>query len=249
MKGKQVARVTGWGQRRGAGVKVDLDVVQLLCSRLCHDLIGPVGAVNVGVEMFEEAAHAEADAEALAMLGRSARQVKAALALYRIAFGFGGLSEDGDIDGQLREVVDTFVGDGPVTLDWPLPEPETPGLDAVTAKLLLNMVLLGHGALIRGGTLGIRVVDLGDDGRGLAVIATGERARLRDELRSAATAPVAAVATAASAADGGIGEALTAYTVQAALTRLLADAAGAELEVTDTGQGEVRIAALVGMSA
>ena len=243
-------QVTGWVQRRrGPTMKIDLAVAQLLCSRLCHDLVGPAGAINVGVELLEETAGAGADAETVGLLGRVARQVKTTLAFYRVAFGFGGMVEDDDVDGQVREVAEAFVGEGPVELDWPLPGPETPALDITTGKLLLNMMLLGHGALIRGGTLAVRVIDLGEEGRGIAVVATGDRARLRDELRAAATAPVAAAATVASTAEGGIGEALTAYTVQAALTRLLADAIGAELEVTDTGEGEVRIAALVGRTA
>ncbi len=227
-------------------MKIDLDIAQLLCSRLCHDLVGPAGAVNAGVELLEETPGVNVDAEAVGLLGRGARQVKAMLALYRIAFGFGGMVEDGDIDRQIRDIAGAYVANGKVKLDWPLSDPQAPRLDAGAGKLLLNMMLLGHGALIRGGTLGVRIVDLGDDGCGLAVIATGDRARLRDDLRSAVTAPVAAVAPVASGADGGTGEGLTAHTVQAALTRLLADAVGGELEVTDTGQGEVRIAALVG---
>ena len=230
-------------------MKIDLAVAQLLCSRLCHDLVGPAGAINVGVEMLEETAGAGADAETVALLGRGARQVKATLAFYRVAFGLGGMGEEEDVDAQAREAAEALVETSPIELDWPLPGPETPVLDGAAGKLLLNMILLAHGALIRGGTLGVRVVDLGDDGRGLAVIARGERARLRDEIRAAATAPVAAAATVASTAEGGVGEALTAYTVQAALTRLLADAVGAELEVTDTGDGEVRVAALIGRPA
>ena len=213
----------------GDGVmKVDLRVAQLLCSRLCHDLLGPAGAVGVGVEMLQEVPNDQFDA--LGLLGRSAVQVNGKLAFYRVAFGLGGLREADSVAGQARALIAGLIDARSVQLDWPEGDGDE-ALSAEACKLLLNMVLLAHAALIRGGVLGVRVVPL-DGGVGLAAIANGDRSRLREEIRIAAEAPTESAV-------------LTPHTVQAALTRLLADSLQAELEVTDTGQGEVRIAAFV----
>jgi histidine phosphotransferase ChpT len=209
-------------------MKVDLLIAQLLCSRLCHDLLGPAGAVGVGVDMLTEGADERIDA--LGLLGRSAHQVIGKLAFYRVAFGLGGLRETDSPKNQARLLISSLINSGNVRLDWPEAEAIS-DLSADACKLLLNMALLAHSALIRGGDLGIRIVDI-DGGVGLAALAIGDRARLRDEIRVAAQESLESYE-------------LTPHTVQAALTRLLAEDMNAELEVTDTGQGEVRIAALI----
>ena len=33
--------------------QIDLRVAELMASRLCHDLVGPIGAVNNGLELME----------------------------------------------------------------------------------------------------------------------------------------------------------------------------------------------------
>ena len=65
----------------------DLRLAQLLCSRLCHDLVGPAGAVNAGLELAEEG---EMDGDALELVTSSAAEVTRRLAFFRIAFGAAG---------------------------------------------------------------------------------------------------------------------------------------------------------------
>ena len=72
-------------------MQVDLKVVQLLSSRLCHDLVGPAGAVHNGIELYEEMGPGEG-ADALKMVAASVEQLSARLGFFRLAFGLGGLS-------------------------------------------------------------------------------------------------------------------------------------------------------------
>lgn len=207
-------------------MKVELRLAQLLCSRLCHDLVGPAGAVNVGVEMLREGVDDQIDA--LGLVGRSAQQVNAKLAFYRVAFGMGGIREADGLGLQARQLIDGLLDGGDVTLDWP--EGNDGGLSPPACKLLLNMVLIAATTLVRGGLLGVHATPM-EGGLGLAVIARGERIRLREEIGAAL-----------QSIDEDT-DSLSPHTVQAAWARLLAESLDGELEVTDTGSGEVRVAA------
>jgi histidine phosphotransferase ChpT len=156
---------------------VDLRVAQLLCSRLCHDLIGPVGAINTGFELLEDEAGLPEGATGLVV--RSAREVSRRLAFYRIAFGLGG--GDALKPDTARAVLTDFLVDSRVDLDWPAdPEPETrfPG---TAVKLLLNLALVARESLPRGGVLSIRLTAAAE-GVGLALGASGTGAKLREEI-------------------------------------------------------------------
>ena len=209
-------------------MKIDLMVAQLLCSRLCHDLIGPAGAVGAGTEMMEESGPEAADALDLTI--RSARQVNARLAFYRTAFGHGGATEGTGAWKGAHTLCDTYLASRSMPLNW-----RDDGLTAapspLACKLLLNMVLLAESCLYKCGSIDVQAVSLAD-GIGYAVTARGERARLLGELQAAAEGDV-------------LSDTLTPRTVQACLTGLLATTLGADLELADTENDEVRITALV----
>ena len=100
----------------------DLDLAALLCSRVCHDVISPVGAIANGLELFDDP---EMDAEtretALDMVRSSAKTASAKLKFCRIAFGAAG-SAGASIDmGEAGEIAKAFVGDDKVKLDWQAP--------------------------------------------------------------------------------------------------------------------------------
>lgn len=206
---------------------VDLRVAQLLCSRLCHDLAGPVGAVNAGLELLEETA-AKGD-DALQLVGRSAGQVRSRLAFLRLAFGLGTMGGGAmDLDA-VRDLSADLLGDGGVTLDWqPCPGRAVPPLGA---KLLLNLVLLAVDCLPRGGTLGVRFADL-PEGLGVAMTAAGHRARLTD-------IQMAALVRDAPPED------LSAQNIHAHLATCLAQSLGVEIEVSTRADGAVQLAVLV----
>ncbi len=225
-------------------MRIDLKVVQLLCSRLCHDLAGSVGAVNAGLELLEEAGAKNGGAngnDALALVARSAKQTARRLGFYRMAFGFGagrGRVGGGDAVGneslaKARDLAAALLDDGRINLNWP-EDPELPAdkqLGTSGVKLLLNLILLGVDCLPRGGGLGVHFADL-SDGVGMAIVASGPGARLKGEYLTVMTRDVPA-------------DALTAYNVQAHFAWLLAEDLGAAIEIPETAGDEVRLAALV----
>ena len=201
---------------------IDLRVAKLLCSRLCHDLISPASAVNAGLELMEEQ---PGNDDALDLIIRSAEQVTRRLAFYRSAFGAGGVTTL----GEARDLAAGLLGDGKVVLDWPGGDggPVSP----VGAAMLLNLILVAVDTLPRGGAVSVRLAVL-DEGIGAALTASGDGARLSEDM-SRATGPDI------SEAD------LSAGNVPAYLVRRLAEEAGVSIEIGEGADGEVRLAALL----
>ncbi|MDE2383738.1 MAG: histidine phosphotransferase [Alphaproteobacteria bacterium] len=156
----------------------DLDLAALLCSRVCHDVISPVGAIANGLELMDDA---ETDEEmkktALEMVKSSAKTATAKLKFCRIAFGASG-SAGALIDmGEAGEVARAFVGEEKVKLEWNAPRENRPKQEV---KLLLNMLLMAIAGIPRGG-----LVKVGVEGRAFAVTAQGERAKINEGLAGA----------------------------------------------------------------
>jgi histidine phosphotransferase ChpT len=147
-----------------------LDLAALLCSRVCHDLISPVGAIVNGLEVLDEDKDEETRVFALDLIKKSARQASAKLQFCRLAFGAAG-SAGAQIElGDAEKVARGLIEDGKTTIAWNLPRELVP---KNRAKLLLNMLLVATGAVPRGGTL---TVDLA--GAGYRVTAAGLNARV-----------------------------------------------------------------------
>ena len=204
---------------------VDLRAAQLLCSRLCHDLVGPAGAVNAGMELIQE--DPRNAGEALTLVADSGQQIVRRLEFYRIAFGLGG--EGAASLGEIRALSAGLLAEGNVTLTW-MDEGVLPGppLPATGGKLVLNLVLLGVDCLPRGGTLEVHVAALAE-GLGVAMTAIGQGARLRSEVQAALQPEVAS-------AD------LSARTIQGYFAQRLAEHVGTSIETSDTVDDQVRLA-------
>lgn len=153
----------------------DLDLAALLCSRVCHDVISPVGAIANGLELFDDPEmDPETKATALDMIRSSAKTAGAKLKFCRIAFGAAG-SAGALIDlSEAGEVAKGFVGEEKVRLDWQAPRENRPKQQV---KLLLNMLLLAMSGIPRGGVVTVAV-----DGDYLSVRASGERAKISEPM-------------------------------------------------------------------
>jgi histidine phosphotransferase ChpT len=147
-----------------------LDLAALLCSRVCHDLISPVGAIINGLEVMEEDKDEETKTFALDLIKKSANQASAKPQFCRLAFGASG-SAGAQIElGDAEKVARGLLEDGKTTLVWNLPR-ELVAKNRV--KLLLNMLLVASGTIPRGGTLRAEAT-----GEGYQVVARGLNARL-----------------------------------------------------------------------
>lgn len=158
------------------------DFASLLCSRLCHDLVGPVGALYNGVELLVDEHDPEMRARCLELLSDSARQTANKLKFFRLAFGAaGGFGDQVDTREAQAALEGLFGAERRVTVQWMVGSAALPK-DAV--KLLLNLAMIAGDALLRGGELRV-AAEQTPEGTELAVRAEGPRMLLDPELRSA----------------------------------------------------------------
>lgn len=156
---------------------IDLRVAELLTSRLCHDLVGPIGAVGNGLELLSDDEFGMAE-DAMKLTTSSARQASHILQFFRLAYGMAGARVGADYS-QLRDLSAALLEPSRTKLEWVTVQAPDGAPDGL-AKVLLNMVALGHEALPRGGRLKVEIVRAGG-GIEARVSAEGQDAHLRPE--------------------------------------------------------------------
>jgi histidine phosphotransferase ChpT len=152
----------------------DLDLAALLSSRVCHDVISPVGAITNGLELLEMDDDEAMREEAMKLVRRSARQASAKLQFCRIAFGAAG-SAGAHLDlGDAGDKAKAFMEEEKARLDWQAPRENRPKQQV---KMLLNMMLIATAGIPKGGTVTVTVK--GDD---FSVRAAGPDARIPEKI-------------------------------------------------------------------
>ncbi|QGP78334.1 histidine phosphotransferase family protein [Sphingobium sp. CAP-1] len=176
-----------------------IEFASLLCSRLCHDLLSPVGALNNGLELMADETDPEMRERCLDLLGESARTSANKLKFFRLAFGSAGGFGDAVPPHEARVAIEgMFAGAGRVKVGWMVEEQL---LDKLAAKILLNLALIAGDALVRGGQL-----DIGAETRPgvteIVVRAEGPKVVLDPDLRAAlaGTLPIEGLASRTAAA-------------------------------------------------
>lgn len=154
------------------------EFASLLCSRLCHDLLSPVGALNNGIELLADETDPEMRERCMELLAESARATANRLKFFRLAFGAaGGFGERVDTREAYAAIEGLHGASGKVRLGWMV---EADALPKTAIKVLLNLALIAGDALVRGGQL-----DIGADGREVVIRAEGPRLALDAEIRNA----------------------------------------------------------------
>lgn len=149
-----------------------VDLASLLCSRLCHDLMSPVGALSNGLELLADEQDPDMRDKCLDLLGDSARATANKLKFFRLAFGAaGGFGEAVDTSEAKAALEGLFAGAGRVEVGWMV---EKPALPKTATKLLLNLAMIGGDALVRGGRLDVGA-EQGPHGIEIAIRAEGPR--------------------------------------------------------------------------
>ena len=198
-----------------------LDLAALLCSRVCHDLISPVGAIVNGLEVLDDAKNADDRDFALDLIRKSARNASARLQFCRLAFGAAG-SSGAQIDtGDAENMTRGFFEDGKTKIAWNVPRTLQP---KNRVKMLLNMLIIAQQTIPRGGTL---TVDVSEPG--YRIRAAGLNARLPQNISDQL-----------SGAHQGT---IDAHAVQPYYTRLLAQASGLRASLGMDGDAVVVTAA------
>ena len=210
-------------------VTFDLRVTELLCSRLCHDLVSPVGAINNGVELLEESEPGMM-AEALALIAQSGQRAAARLRCFRLAYGAAGGQVSVGL-GEAREVGLSYLDGGRVELDWPDGQPAlTETVPAGAAKMVLNLIVLAEEVLGVGGVVAVSL-SAPSHPASVTVTAAGRTAQMSDEL--------------AAALDGrAVPSELSARTVHAFVTGQFARHYGLPVSVTS---GDEQVVMTIGL--
>ncbi len=207
-----------------AAVALDaLDLAALLCSRVCHDLISPTGAIVNGLEVLEEKqSDEETKTFALDLIKKSAKTASARLQFCRLAFGAAG-SSTAQIDlGDAQNMARAFIEDEKTKLAWNLPRVLLP---KNRVKLLLNMLIIAGQAIPRGGTMTVDPVGEGET-MGFRIAATGLNARI----------PHAVPALLDGTSESGT---VDAHAIQPFYTGLLARACGLKVGLAAEGDAIV----------
>ncbi len=201
----------------------DLRMAELLCARLCHDLTGPIGAVNNGAEFLSEEGF-NMQNQAVELIVSSAFSAVSRLQFYRLAYGAVKEGGEADLSDKQKLASDFFVG-SKVTLDWPDNHTDAAGvsISLKMVRLIFNFLILASAALVRGGAISVRIgqeesgnkwVSVGAHGAGLKWDASWTN-MLAGEFSSATLDP---------------------KNVQVGLTKRFADDLGAALEHSIDGE-------------
>jgi histidine phosphotransferase ChpT len=198
----------------------NLDLAALISSRICHDVINPVGAISNGLEMLAEEPDEEMRVQAMELIRNSARQASAKLQFARLAFGAAG-SAGAEIDlRDAEKVARDFVQSPKHNLEW---KGMAATLPKNKVKLLLNLVALGVVALPRGGLLTVEIVGQPPN-VAFTVTSKGDAAKLNEHVTGLLA--------------GANGAPVDSHSIQPYYANLVAQASGMALTV-EAKDGEV----------
>ncbi|MBL8837984.1 MAG: histidine phosphotransferase [Alphaproteobacteria bacterium] len=170
----------------------ELALAESMAARLCHDLVGSVGAVANGVELLADS-RSRPDPEVVDLVAQSARQASRRLQAFRVAYGTGNALPGSGMFAEVRRLANALCEGGRVTLDWGAPDGALE--NAATkdaARLLLNTVLMAIDTLPRGGTVKVAVA-VADTRLKVGIEATGNHIGLPEEVRTMLTGEVETV--------------------------------------------------------
>ena len=201
---------------------VDMRVIGLLSSHLCHELVNPLGAVNNGIELLLDVGDDMRD-EAMGLIESSAQRAAKRLQFYRMAYGMAGLSSLDEII-KVRELTNDLLGEGRLSLEWP-DEERNPHLQPGWGQMLMNLAAAAAETLPRGGVLTIGLDET--EGPRLYVDARGEPARLEESTRPVFFEDVPL-------------DSLTPRNIHSYFTVKLATSLDVEIEIGESEEGRVR---------
>jgi histidine phosphotransferase ChpT len=165
------------------------DFASLLASKLCHDLLNPVGAISNGLELMADERDTDMRARCLELVEQSTQAAAAKLKFYRLAFGAAGGFGDLIPARETKEALSDLIAvNGKITLNWLVREDN---LEKPVAKIILNLAHIAMDALVRGGTLTI-AYEAGAASREIGVMAQGDKLIFSPEIRAMLTGETAA---------------------------------------------------------
>ena len=130
------------------------DLAAMLCSRVCHDLINPVGAIGNGLEVLADPTQAAMADGAQELIASAAKQARAKLEFARLAYGASSTAGTDFDTRECERVARLYFEIEKAELDWQVPLILLP---KHKAKLMMNMMLIAAMAVPRGGVVTVKV--------------------------------------------------------------------------------------------
>jgi histidine phosphotransferase ChpT len=155
-------------------------LVALVSSRICHDLVSPVAALTTALDILDDDHGADMREQAMELIRNSAIQAGAKLEFMRATFGAGTIGTGTSDLGELKALSERFFATQKPELVWSMDIDTVP---RASARLLMNLLLVGLDCLPRGGKLDVNGREDGDK-LTLSVVATGPRAGLKPAVRA-----------------------------------------------------------------
>ncbi len=160
-------------------------VLEMLASRICHDIISPVGAINNGIELMQELGPDGVD-DGLELIAYSANQSTAKLAAFRLAYGAGGNDPHIKPEDVQKIFGELIRAEGKISQTWdPYGNLGPDPLPLGYCKMLMCSLMLAMECLPKGGYISVRPGDSSVEGGQSLIIAEGEGANVRDQVEEA----------------------------------------------------------------
>ena len=146
----------------------------MLCARICHDLISPVGALGTAIEILDDPDNVDMYDDAMALVRTSSRQAAAKLKFLRIACGAAGTAPGIIPTAEVTKLSNDMFADSKPDLVWNI---DSDGIDKDRARILMNLIMLAIQAAPRGGTVTVSRHGQGE-GANFVLVSQGPKARL-----------------------------------------------------------------------
>lgn len=195
----------------------NLQMAELLCTRLCHDLTGPIGAVNNGAEFLKEEGF-DLQSQAVELIVSSAFSAVSRLQFYRMAYGAVKNHGEANLSEKKKVAADFFAG-SKIELDWPETHTDAAGvsISIKMSRVIYNLLIIASGTLIRGGKISVRLAKDDLSRKVITVIAKGANLKWDSEVEEILS-------------NKSFGGEITAKNVQLHLTKQYADDLSATIE-------------------
>ncbi len=158
----------------------ELHLSALLCSRICHDLISPISALNNGIEVLEDDDDEDEEMRehALSLIALGGKQASSKLRFARLAYGASSATGEIVDLAEVKEILEEILDGGKITLKW---ESAHDGLQKDFVRILMNLVSIGSGCIPRGGVLRVDIRNTSGPAF-MSLTASGEGADIKPEV-------------------------------------------------------------------
>lgn len=133
----------------------NLELSELIAVKLCHDLAGPIGAINNGLELLQDADEVMAE-QAIDLATSSAKSAVARMQFYRQAYGKVNNDALANID-SIMEIINNFYSESKLTIKWEITNLASIDIANQYIKILLNAVLMISNLMVYGGQISINL--------------------------------------------------------------------------------------------